>query len=354
MRVQRVISVLSLSLLASCAVEPAAESTAGDSDPSLAARDGDRGEQRVHHVLLISIDGMHAVDLARFTAEHPASRLAELAGRGVEFTNAWVNRLDGSPTNPSDSFPGLLALTTGGSSRTTGGWYDVAYARDLFPDASCATPGTAVAYDEGAEIDNANLFGAPGAGPTHDPVVVRSRLDPGKLPFRKTAAGCSPVLPHEFLRVNTIFEVAHAAGLHTAWSDKHLAYELVTGPSGNGLDDFFAPEINSLATNLPGTGAAAGDDFTTRLAFTEVYDDFKVGAILNEIEGKWSDAGLAGATDAVGTPGVPAIFGMNFQAVSVAQKDAKFGPGGYVDAAGTPSAELAEAIAHTDASIGKF
>jgi arylsulfatase A-like enzyme len=43
---------------------------------------------------------------------------------------------------------------------------------------------------------------------------------------------------------------------------------------------------------------------------------------------------------------------MNFQAVSVAQKDAKWGPGGYSDAAGTPSPELAEALAHTDASIG--
>ena len=341
---ERIISALCLSWLASCGVESAAESTAADAEQV-------RG---VRHVLLISIDGMHEVDLARFLADHPGSRLAELAATGVEFTNAWVNRLDGSPTNPSDSFPGLLALTTGGSSPTTGGWYDVSYARDLFPDASCATPGTAVAYDEGAELDNTNLFGAPGAAPTHDPVVVRSRLDPSKLPFRRTAAGCAPVFPHEFLRVNTIFEVAHAAGLHTAWSDKHLAYELITGPSGRGLDDFFAPEINSAATNLPGTGAAAGDDFTTRLAFTEVYDDFKVGAIVNQIEGKWSDAGLAGASDAVGTPGVPAIFGMNFQAVSVAQKDARFGPGGYLDATGTPSPELADALAHTDASIGRM
>src|SRR5262249_47057244 len=48
------------------------------------------------------------------------------------------------------------------------------------------------------------------------------------------------------------------------------------------------------------------------------------------------------------------IFGMNFQAVSVAQKDARFGPGGYLDAAGTPSPELADALAHTDASIGQM
>src|SRR5262249_18527685 len=161
-------------------------------------------------------------------------------------------------------------------------WYDVSYARDLFPDATCTTAGTDVVYDESAELDNSQLFGAPGAAPTHDPDVVRSRLDPANLPHRKTAAGCVPVFPHAFLRVHTIFEVAHEAGLRTAWSDKHLTYELVTGPSGQGLDDFFAPEINSAATNLPGTGAAAGDDFTTKVAFTEVYDDFKVQAILNE------------------------------------------------------------------------
>jgi len=308
----------------------------------------------VKHVLLLSIDGMHEIDLSRFIANHPSSHLAHLARRGVRYTNAYVNALDGTPTNPSDSFPGLLALTTGGSSPTTGGWYDVSYARELYPDATCTTPGTSVAYDESLENDNSSLWGDAGATPTHDPAVVRTRLAPSHMPYRKTATGCSPVYPHDYIRTNTIFEVAHAAGLHTAWSDKHPAYELVTGPSGEGLDDFFAPEINSNATNLPGTGASAGEDFTTKAAYTEVYDDYKVAAILNEIDGKWSDAGLAGATDVVGRPGVPAIFGMNFQAVSVAQKDAKWGPGGYADASGTPSAELADALAHTDASIGRI
>ena len=308
----------------------------------------------VQHVLLLSIDGLHQTDLARFIADHPDSTLAALSMHGIEYTNAWVNSLDGSPTNPSDSFPGLLALTTGGSSPSTGGWYDVSYARDLYPDSTCTTPGTPVAYDEGAELDNTSLWGDTGAGPTHDPAIVRSRLNVSKLPYRRTMGACSPVYPHMYLRVNTIFEVAHAAGLRTAWSDKHLAYELVTGPSGKGLDDFFAPEINSDATQLPATGASAGEDFTTKAAYTKVYDDLKVQAIVNEIDGKWSDDGLPGASDTAGTPGVPALFGMNFQAVSVAQKDAKWGPGGYLDASGTPSAELADALAHTDASIGKM
>jgi hypothetical protein len=321
-------------------------------------------ELHVARVLLLSIDGMHQVDLARFVAESPGSALAKLALHGTQYTNAWVNTLDGTPTNPSDSFPGLLALTTGGSSRTHGGWYDVSYARDLYPynaTAPCSgSPGTMIAYDESVELDSdagfPSLWGSTTDNtPTHDPVVVRTRIDPAKLPYAKTAAGCSPVLPHQFIRVNTIFEVAHAAGKHTAWSDKHLSYELVTGPSGKGLDDFFAPEINSVATNLVPT-APADDDYTTNYAETEVYDDFKVQAILNQIDGKWSDDGLAGATDTAGaTPGVPAIFGMNFQAVSVAQKNGRTtGHGGYEDAAGTPNLEVADALSHTDASIGRM
>jgi hypothetical protein len=30
----------------------------------------------------------------------------------------------------------------------------------------------------------------------------------------------------------------------SAWSDKHLSYELISGPSGDGVDDYFAPDIN--------------------------------------------------------------------------------------------------------------
>jgi hypothetical protein len=318
---------------------------------------------RLEHVLLLSVDGMHAVDLENFLAAHPDSALAKLAAHGRQYTNAWVNTLDGTPTNPSDSFPGLLALTTGGSSRTHGGWYDVSYARELFAynaAAPCSgAPGTMVAYDESIELDSdagfPSLWGSTvDNAPTHDPVVVRSRIDPTKLPYEKRGSVCSPVLPHQFIRVNTIFEVAHAAGKHTAWSDKHLAYELVTGPSGEGLDDFFAPEINSVATNLVPM-APAGDDYTTRYTETIVYDDYKVQAILNQIEGRWSDDGLPGATDTGGhAPGVPAIFGMNFQALSVAQKNARSGHGGYKDAAATPDLEVAEALAHTDASIGRM
>ena len=332
---------------------------------SQAVHAGDQGgharspglKKQVQHVLLLSIDGMHQRDLSVFLAAHPESALAGLNQHAIQYQNARVNALDGTPTNPSDSFPGLLALTTGGSSPTTGGWYDVSYARDLYPFSAttpCSgAPGTMVTYDESIELDNGHLWGNSASDvPTHDPAVVRGRLDPKLLPYKKTGQGCAPVYPHQYVRVNTIFEVAHAAGKHTAWSDKHLAYELVTGPSGHGLDDFFAPEINSSAKSLV-PDAVSGADFTTDSKYTEVYDDFKASAVLNQIAGLWSDSGLAGATDAVGEPGVPAIFGMNFQALSVAQKSAKVG-GGYADAQATPNAQVADALLHTDAAIGRF
>ncbi len=76
---------------------------------------------------------------------------------------------------------------------------------------------------------------------------------------------------------------------------------------------------------------------------TEAYDDLKVTAVLNEIAGK----------DHTGTKKapVPAIFGMNFQAVSVTQK---LTGDGYLDSIGTPSPELQAALDHTDQSLGKM
>src|SRR5262249_41682232 len=136
------------------------------------------------------------------------------------------------------------------------------------------------------------------------------------------------VYPHSFLRVNTIFEVIKTAGLRTAWSDKHPAYDIVNGPSGQGVDDLYTPEIASTDG--------------TRLG-TQAYDHLKVDAILNEIDGR----------DHTGTQvvGVPAIFGMNFQAVSVTQK---LKGDGYLDAQATPSPELAGALDFVDQSVGKM
>jgi hypothetical protein len=266
--------------------------------------------QRFAHVLLISIDGLHEVDLARFVAAHPDSALAGLARHGITYANA-------AAAVPNDSFPGLLALVTGGSPASTGVYYDDSYDRNLAaPCSNCSTKGTEVAFDESIDIDADKPDGGGG-------------IDPKKLPL-DPAIGCKPVYPHAFLRVNTIFEVVKAAGRRTAWSDKHPAYDLVNGPSGKGVDDLYTPEI-----------AANGTDTDPAAVLT--YDDGKVAALINEIDGK--DHG------GQKTVGVPALLGMNFQAVSVTQK-AK--GNGYVDGQGTPGEGLANALAHTDQSIGRL
>src|SRR5580704_2542054 len=78
------------------------------------------------HVLLISIDGMHAVDYENCVASNTCPTFAALGKTGVNYTRTTTSR-------PSDSFPGLMALVTGGSPRTVGAFYDVAYDRVLAP-----------------------------------------------------------------------------------------------------------------------------------------------------------------------------------------------------------------------------
>jgi type I phosphodiesterase/nucleotide pyrophosphatase len=175
-------------------------------------------------------------------------------------------------------------------------------------------------------------------------------IDPTKLPRHRDENGnCVPLFPHSALRTNTIFEVVRSAGGHTAWADKHPAYDLVNGPSGKGVEDLYTPEI----TNVNGL------DNTHSIVCTVENDQKKVKAILNEIHGLRHD-GSPG-------PGVPAVFGMNFQAVSVAQKFAADNfdgscvddtgslngqPGGYKDGSGTPTDVLAFGLQKTDEALG--
>jgi hypothetical protein len=149
------------------------------------------------------------------------------------------------------------------------------------------------------------------------------------------------VYPHQYLKVNTIFEVARAAGLGTAWSDKHPAYEILQGPSGTGIQDLFTPEINSDAPT-PGSPG----DWTSDNALTQRYDAYKVHAVLNEIDG----FDHSGSTKV----GTPAIFGMNFQSVSTAEKLPMSGgrPGGYLADGVTPGPVLASALDFVNAQVG--
>ena len=261
----------------------------------------------IHHVLLVSIDGMHSLDLANLVMDRPDSALAKLSLHAVTYTNA-------STSFPSNSWPGLLSIVTGGSPNVTGVIFENSYDHSLSPPASdCSKVGTTVIFDSSIDKNRDAVDGGGG-------------IDPDRLP-RDPRKGCAPVFPHNFVRVNTIFEVIKSSGGRTAWSDKHPSYDLVNGPSGTGVDDLFTPEVRSFRG----------------VKNVESYDDLKVAAILNEIDGK-DHAGIREV-------GVPAIFGMNFQAISVAQKTAG---GGYVDGSGRPCPPLDDAFVHTDQSIGKI
>jgi hypothetical protein len=342
---------------------------------SAVAQDNDWGKGPIKHVLLVSVDGMHAVDFENCAkgistvnnGEPYCPALAALGKTGVNYVAA-------STSKPSDSFPGLIAIVTGGSPALTGIYYDVAYARNLDAPtittgnglgAGPCTPGAAPTgttseYEEGIDLDQTKVNGgAPGAALTDGGIAS---IDPKKL-IRDPAKGCAPVYPWQFVRANTIFSVIHQAGGYAAWSDKHPAYSAVAagiGPAA--LDDFYGPEINSTVVGLPGVKTPTGiscssvpDPGSDTSAWTnsfqniQCYDQLKVNAILNEIEGK----------DHLGnkTTTVPTVFGMNFQAVSVGQKlieKSNGVTGGYLDAAGTPTAALLGEFKFVDDSIASW
>ncbi len=339
------------------------------------AQNNDYDHSKIKRVLLISIDGMHAADFANCkngmgpidNGEPYCPALAALGKTGVNYVAA-------STSKPSDSFPGLTAIVTGGSPALTGIYYDVAYSRNF--DAPAKTTGNGLAkgpcvayapptgttseYEEGIDIDQTKLNGgAPGASLTDGGL---NSIDPKRL-IRDPNNGCNPVFPWDFVRVNSIFSVIHSAGGYTAWSDKHPAYASVASGLGPiALDDFYAPEINSNVIALPAVQTPTGlscasvpDPGSDLTAWTnsfqniQCYDTLKVNAIVNEIDGK-DHLGLK-------TTKVPTIFGMNFQAVSVGQKLVEKSngvTGGYLDAAGTPTDALLGEIKFVDASIGKF
>ncbi len=355
-------SLLSAGLLALLPIAGMAQGTA-DWDRS------NRGD--IRHVLLISVDGMHAVDLRNCASgvagvNSGSPYCPNLAALG----QTAVNYVAASTSKPSDSFPGLTAIISGGTPKSTGVYYDVAYDRSLDTpkvttgngvqagpcNAYGAPTGTTTEYEEGIDIDKTKLNGgAPGAGLTDGGIAS---INPNRLP-RDPAAGCAPVFPWNFVRTNTIFGVIHEAGGYTAWSDKHPAYSSVAGPGGGTVNDYYSPEINSTVIGLPGVktpeglSCAAIADPTQTGAWVnsfqniKCYDTLKVEAILKQIEGK-THTGAAAK--------VPNIFGMNFQAVSVGQKliEAGVGTGGYTDAAGTPQPELLKEIQFVDASIGEM
>jgi hypothetical protein len=338
------------------------------------------------HVLLISIDGMHQSDLDWYVANHPSSPLAKLTHGGVEFTNA-------ATSNPSDSDPGGTALMTGGSPQSTGIYYDVEYSHKTDEPGAPCTPGQPatggdVVYDSPDDAlpsvndlidpatatfpsfdENGSIFAN---GVDHNPAAIMNLKNDASSfnvsTFAVDPATCTNVTPWDYLGDNTIFQVIHNAGMRTAWSDKHAVYMSFNGPGSNGqsIDDYFGPEIDSQAVEPNGVPYPQDDDWAHIEAAAKQYDGYKVHAILNEIDGR-DHSGRSQV-------GTPAIFGMNFQAVSVAQKirstpttlvgpDANGDyttsapqPGGYqrVDGRLVPGPVVSSALDYVDAQLGRM
>jgi hypothetical protein len=302
----------------------------------------------VKHVLLISVDGLHQSDLQWYVANHPDSELAKLATGGAQYTRAHT------PV-PSDSDPGMTAQMTGGNPRSTGVYYDVAYNHALYEagTTSChgQPTGADVVYDSPDDKDVTRLDAGQGLTGLPGSILQMTQtpqdlLVPGTFPV--DPATCQPIPPNAYLKVNTIFNVAHDAGLLTAWSDKHAVYSSFNGPSGNGITDMFAPEIDSNALHPDGTPYPDGIIWTSTNALTMQYDSYKVQAIMNEIDG-WNHSHTLKA-------GVPAIFGMNFQTVSTAQKlkTSDGQAGGYLPGTTTPGLLLQHALDYINTQVKTF
>ena len=285
-------------------------------------------------MLLISVDGMHQSDLDWYVANHPNSELARLATGGAEYTHAQT-------PDPSDSDPGGTALMTGGDPKVTGVYYDDEYSHGVFPpgttNCSGPVPGGNVIYDSPDDKlpavpdllknGSGNTFPSfdeggsiyPGGIDTDPGLIMnlsphpQSGLNPATYPVDPKT--CKPIQPWDYPGVNTIFQVIHNAGLRTAWSDKHAIYTSFNGAGSNGksIDDFFGPEIDSQAVEPNGVPYPVDGAWTDDNAATKQYDSYKVQAVINWINGY----GHSGTGPKVGTP---AIYGMNFQTVSTAEK----------------------------------
>ncbi|DBA95276.1 TPA: hypothetical protein ACH3X3_013170 [Trebouxia sp. C0006] len=290
---------------------------------------------KLNNTILISVDGLHSSDLTAYIALAPNSTMATLAKQGVLYPNAYL-------PGPSDSFPGILALTTGNNVSVTGVYYDDSYDRNLYPAGACAVigaakptgpNGTECLFSELQDYETFSIGGAPGVGAFNGLAtnVTTLQTDFPTIGLNGTAvnestlpldAACDPVHAWRFNQANTIFQVALAAGKRTAWIDKGPYYEVVQGQTGNGVMDLYTPEISCQCgdnqTGIPSTAITngLGVDLAKNITAARAYDELHVQAVINQINGKHSSGNYAMQ--------MPNLFGLNFQAVSVGQKYAGY------------------------------
>src|SRR6266581_612961 len=258
------------------------------------------------HVLILSIDGLREADLADPAT---AAYLPNIRG----FEHSAIHYSDAHTVVPSDSVPASLSYFTGAGPKTTGVYYEDSYDRSLYAAGGFlgGPQGTLVSLREVLD-NNANVLNGGGNADV-------TSLSPFNLPQKDVGGTLVRVYPHDYLRVNTIFEVAKAAGLRTGYIEKHPAYEIIGGPSGNGLDDFYAPESNAKVKLVNGAlvDSSKGERITKQVTLSQAYDDLRLFGLLNQISGY--------DTRRVAAAPTPAIYGMNFIALNTAEKDSSGG-----------------------------
>jgi hypothetical protein len=189
---------------------------------------------------------------------------------------------------------------TGGSPISHGLFYDVSYNRSIFDPTNTTCSGQA---------GNMQVFDESIDKYSGTPPVSLNVIDPNALPNHLDENGnCVRLFPHNAMKSNTIFEVVKANGGHTAWADKHPAYDIANGPSGKGVDDLYTPEI----TNFGGF-----DNTVSVVCTVELSTDNAAG-------------GCADDTMFTGKPG------------------------GYKDGLGTPTDVLEYALEQTDAALASM
>ena len=180
---------------------------------------------------------------------------------------------------------------------------------------------------------------------------------------RDPANGCAPVFPWQFVRTNSIFGVIHKAGGYTAWSDKHPAYASVAGQDGTeragrflwARDQFQC--CGSAQCDDTGWSGFLRDGTGHGADLTAWTNSFKNIQVLRHAEGerdperdrRVESPGHAKTQDADHLwdelPGGQC-------GREADRREAR--NGGYLDAAGTPTATLLSEIEFADDAIGEM
>ena len=232
------------------------------------------GRAVAKHVILISFDGLHEQDVARCVASNACPNIALLAKDGITYTNAHTPGL-------SDSFPGLAALVTGGSPKTTGS----VLRRVVRPH-----PVRAVRYQtctRHARLERRlrrnHRHRCAERRRTRASRRRRRIQSAGDSARERSTASASRVYPHDYVKTNTVFEVVKASvpqRAHGVGRQACVGLRLAQRTVGHGRrrSDAHRDQLDRSRRRTP--------NYTDIYTHTEVFDDFHVQALINQIDGK--------------------------------------------------------------------